>query len=359
MRIFQQLQHCRGFTYSAGAVTGSSALMAIVPAVKKMFLCSLDSHDKLFLHQPLFTCKRELKVMNGILPLWKPKGLTSHDCVMKVRTLFKTKKAGHTGTLDPEVEGVLPICIGQATKIVPFLTDTNKTYITKVRLGSATDTEDAHGKVTEEIKITNPPTDKEIEQALSFFTGSIKQLPPMYSAVKVNGKKLYEYAREGKSVKRPVRETVIHNIERLPDENPDPLSFSFEVICSKGTYIRTLCVDIGKKLGFPAHMEKLARIRTGSFTKENSVTFATMEQAAKEHRHQELLLPIIKGLEHLERLYVDEQLKEKIQHGQKLKRPGEIKKDPIVLTYGEEVLAIYQIHPDHPEQIKPLRVFHG
>jgi tRNA pseudouridine55 synthase len=297
--------------------------------------------------------------MNGILPLWKPKGLTSHDCVMKVRSLFKTKKAGHTGTLDPEVEGVLPICIGQATKIVPFLTETNKTYIATVKLGTATDTEDAHGKITEEKIITNLPADEEIAQVLSSFEGRIKQLPPMYSAVKVNGKKLYEYARENKTVERPVREVMIHEIKRLPAGNTDASSFCFEVICSKGTYIRTLCADIGKKLGYPAHMQKLVRTKTGSFTEKNSVTFATIEEAVSENRHHELLFPIIKGLEHLERIHADERLKEKIYHGQKLKKPEKISNGPFVMMYNEEVLAIYQIHPDHPEQIKPLRVFHG
>ncbi|GAB3794858.1 tRNA pseudouridine(55) synthase TruB [Virgibacillus kimchii] len=296
--------------------------------------------------------------MHGILPLWKPRGLTSHDCVMKVRTLFHTRKVGHTGTLDPEVEGVLPICIGQATKIVPFLTDTNKTYIATVKLGIATDTEDAHGKVTKEITITSPPTDKEIDFVLNSFKGRIKQLPPMYSAVKVNGKKLYEYAREGKTVDRPEREVNIHDIQRIPAEEREAVSFRFEVTCSKGTYVRTLCVDIGKKLGYPAHMEKLERIKTGSFTKKNSVTFATIEEAISEKRQQKLLFPIKKGVEHLARFHADERLKKKIYHGQKLKKPKGMEDGPLVMMDGEEVLAIYHIHPDDPEQIKPLRVFH-
>jgi tRNA pseudouridine55 synthase len=297
--------------------------------------------------------------MNGILPLWKPKGITSHDCVMKIRSLFKTKKAGHTGTLDPEVEGVLPICIGQATKIVPYLTETNKTYIAKIKFGIATDTEDAQGKITSEKTITKLPAEEDIDRVLRSFTGRIKQVAPMYSAVKVKGKKLYEYARENKTVERPEREVTIHEIKRFPTDETDDLSFSFEVVCSKGTYIRTLCVDIGKKLGLPAHMEELVRTKTGSFTKKNSVTFATIESAVNENRQPALLFPIIKGLEHLERLQVDELLKEKIYYGQKLQKPENISNDPFVMMYNEEVLAIYQLHPDHPEQIKPLRVFHG
>src|SRR5690625_863661 len=283
--------------------------------------------------------------MNGILPLWKPKGVTSHDCVMKVRSLFKTRKAGHTGTLDPGVEGVLPICIGQETKIVPYLTDTNKTYIAAIKLGTATDTEDDERKVKEEKIITELPSDKKINSALKSFEGKQKQIPPMYSAVKVNGKKLYEYARENITVDRPEREVMIHDLKRLHEENMDEFSFCFEVVCSKGTYIRTLCVDIGKKLGLPAHMEELVRTKTGSFTKKNSITFATIESAVNENRQPALLFPVIKGLEHLERLQVDELLKEKIYHGQKLQKPENISNDPFVMMYNEEVLAIYQLHP--------------
>src|SRR5690625_2522556 len=141
--------------------------------------------------------------MNGILPLWKPKGLTSHDCVIQVRKLFKTKKVGHTGTLDPEVEGVLPICIGQATKVVPFLTDTKKTYIAELKLGSTTETEDSYGETIKETEVDYFPSDEEINLALQSFHGEVTQIPPMYSAVKVKGKKLYEYARANEKVERP------------------------------------------------------------------------------------------------------------------------------------------------------------
>lgn len=140
--------------------------------------------------------------MGGILPLWKPKGMTSHDCVMKIRKLYKTKKVGHTGTLDPEVEGVLPICIGQATKIVQFLTDTKKTYVAELKLGSATETEDSYGEIIEEVEVDEIPSQQVIENVLQSFKGEIIQVPPMYSAVKVAGKKLYEYARLNQTVER-------------------------------------------------------------------------------------------------------------------------------------------------------------
>ncbi|UJL47971.1 tRNA pseudouridine(55) synthase TruB [Virgibacillus sp. NKC19-16] len=299
--------------------------------------------------------------MNGILPLWKPKGMTSHDCVIQIRKIFKTKKVGHTGTLDPEVEGVLPMCIGEATKIVPYLTETEKGYIAQVKLGQATDTEDRHGTVVEEKSVAELPSEKRIENVLQSFRGTIKQVPPMYSAVKINGKKLYEYARAGEEVKRPVREATIHDLKRLPlKANEGTDRFSMEIICSKGTYIRTLCVDIGKRLGYPAHMSDLVRTKSASFTKENTVTFAIIEEAAKHNHQDQLLIPMIKGLDHLDILYVDEETKRKVHHGQKISKPKKIiKTDPFVVMHDQQLLAIYQIHPQKPEQMKPVRVFHG
>jgi len=253
--------------------------------------------------------------MNGILPLWKPKGLTSHDCVMKIRKLFQTKKVGHTGTLDPEVEGVLPVCVGQATKIVPFLTDTKKTYIAEVTLGATTDTEDSTGKIIEEKAVTKPISEHEVVRVLNSFQGIIMQTPPMYSAVKVNGKKLYEYARANQPVKRPQREVTIHYIELLSSENEQGNAFRFKVTCSKGTYIRTLCVDIGKQLGYPAHMSALFRTATGSFKEKDSITFDKIEEADPGKR-EKFLLPMTRGLVHLDSLYVDEKTRNKILHGQ-------------------------------------------
>ncbi|WP_373896050.1 tRNA pseudouridine(55) synthase TruB [Virgibacillus sp. CBA3643] len=298
--------------------------------------------------------------MNGILPLWKPKGMTSHDCVIQIRKIFNTKKVGHTGTLDPEVEGVLPICIGEGTKIVPYLTETKKGYIAQVMLGQATDTEDRHGSVVEEKTVTNFPSKKRIENVLQSFTGTIKQIPPMYSAVKVNGKKLYEYARAGEEVERPVREVIIHDLKRLPEAKEEINRFSIEIVCSKGTYIRTLCVDIGRQLGYPAHMSELVRTKSALFTKKNTVTFAIIEKMAKHNYQDQLLLPMIKGLDHLDILYVDEETKRKVYHGQKILKPKNIiNTDPFVVMHDQQLLAIYQTHPHKPEQMKPVRVFHG
>jgi len=293
--------------------------------------------------------------MDGILPLWKPKGMTSHDCVIKIRKIFQTKKVGHTGTLDPEVEGVLPICIGKATKIVPFLTDTTKTYLAEVQLGKSTETEDRYGKIIEEAEITEFPAETKIQEVLHSFIGESIQIPPMYSAVKVKGKRLYEYARANEFVERPRRTIQIDSITLLHVDEKDT-TISFEVVCSKGTYIRTLCVDIGKKLGYPAHMSFLERIKTGSFTKEQSITFETIEKRQHEAELVKLLNPITSGISHLPFIEVNDEMKVKVSYGQKLPIPEGIPKtNPFVMMHNKEALAIYQLH-DNKKEIKPVRV---
>lgn len=296
--------------------------------------------------------------MDGILPLWKQRGMTSHDCVMKLRRILRTKKIGHTGTLDPEVEGVLPICIGEATKIVPYLTDTTKTYIATFRLGIETDTEDRHGKILNEETIDDPPSESIVETVLDSFKGDIWQRPPMYSAVKVDGKKLYEYARENKKVDRPLRKITVHDITYLPDETNEPHSFSFKVVCGKGTYIRTLCVDIGKQLGYYAHMSFLERIKTGMFDKKHSVTILQIEKAVKENRLNALLFPVSSGISHLDRMDVDEDTRKRVLYGQKLTKPRrDFATDPFRVMYRDTLLAIYRTHPENSHIIKPVRVF--
>ena len=190
--------------------------------------------------------------MNGILPLWKEKGMTSHDCVFKLRKILGTKKVGHTGTLDPSVEGVLPICIGQATKVAEYITDAGKEYVAVISIGKATETEDADGAIVTEDDAFKRFTRLEIENVLKKLTGEIEQIPPMYSAVKVNGRKLYEYARKGIEVERPKRMVKIHKLELLDDENEfegTDVNFKIRINCGKGTYIRTLAVQIGELLG--------------------------------------------------------------------------------------------------------------
>ncbi|MYL37688.1 tRNA pseudouridine(55) synthase TruB [Halobacillus litoralis] len=298
--------------------------------------------------------------MDGILPLWKPKGFTSHDCVSKARGMLKTRKIGHTGTLDPDVEGVLPLCVGKATKIVPFLTDTTKVYEAVVTLGYATDTEDASGKTVETGRLKQQPEVQDIKEVLADFTGEITQTPPMYSAVKVDGKKLYEYAREGKTIERPSRKVYISELHMTSYDaslEEDTYSFGIRVACSKGTYIRTLCVDIGKALGFPAHMKSLIRTETGDIHKEDCFTFDAVQEAADQNRAADLLLPLSKGLTHLPSIDVDEETREMVKHGRVLDAPRDLTADTFTIQHEQEVAAVYQKHPTKPGYIKPVRVF--
>lgn len=204
--------------------------------------------------------------MNGIINVYKPKGITSFDVVARIRKIAGTRRVGHTGTLDPIACGVLPVCIGKATKIVQYILNENKQYNAELKLGETTDTYDTEGKV---IKVSDVLCDEsEIIQVIKSFIGGINQIPPMYSAIKVNGRKLYELAREGKTIERAARPINIYDIT-INSVNIPYVNFS--VICSKGTYIRSLCYDIGTKLGCGGVMCNLERSKTGIFTKETSV----------------------------------------------------------------------------------------
>lgn len=298
--------------------------------------------------------------MDGILPLWKPKGYTSHDCVSKARGMLRTRKIGHTGTLDPDVEGVLPLCVGKATKIVPFLTDTEKVYEAVVSLGSTTDTEDASGQTLETKEVSSTLSIQAVRDVLRTFEGEITQTPPMYSAVKVNGKKLYEYAREGIEVERPSRKIKIKSIELLSEDvsyEEGAATFSIRIVCSKGTYVRTLCVDIGQALGYPAHMASLVRTRTADIEREDCYTMDEVQRAADEDKQASLLLPLARGLKHMVSWDIEEDLVSWVQNGQVLKQPEGLQESEFVVSYGEDILAIYQQHPDKPGLIKPIRVF--
>ncbi|HIV75738.1 MAG TPA: tRNA pseudouridine(55) synthase TruB [Candidatus Pseudogracilibacillus intestinigallinarum] len=296
--------------------------------------------------------------MHGIIPLYKPKGMTSHDCVMKIRRMLQTKKVGHTGTLDPSVEGVLPICVGEATKIISFLLPLHKQYIADVFLGRSTTTEDADGETVEEKTLDSVPTEEEIRQVLASFTGEIIQIPPMYSAIKVNGKKLYEYARENIEIERPERKVMIYNIEHLHSNGLITNPFRIKVTCSKGTYIRTLSVDIGKALGYPAHMSFLKRMETDGFHLDETITFEEIERKIDENNIPSMLLPVEKAVRHLYHYSVDEKMKDRVLQGQKFPKPSDIMtNDPFAMMYEQKLLAIYEIHPNHPNLIKPVRVF--
>ena len=219
--------------------------------------------------------------MNGIINLKKEAGMTSHDAVFKLRKILGTKKIGHGGTLDPDVVGVLPIAVGKATRMVEFMQDEGKVYEGEITLGYSTTTEDASGEVVAETPVLAPLDEKLVDEAIASLTGPITQIPPMYSAVKVNGRKLYEYARAGQEVERPERQVTIYSFERTsPICYEDKLaSFTFRVKCSKGTYIRTLSVDLGEKLGYAAHMSHLTRTSAAGLNLEDALT---LEEVAEK-----------------------------------------------------------------------------
>lgn len=226
--------------------------------------------------------------ISGVINVYKPKGITSHDVVYKLRRILSIKKIGHTGTLDPDAEGVLPMCVGRATKTADMLTASDKEYLARVTLGSATDTQDASGEVVASVNMDEfKVTEVDIKSAADEFVGDIEQIPPMFSAIKVGGKKLYELARQGVEIERKPRPVRIDKIE-ISDCEPDTEAihkFSMRVACTKGTYIRTLCHDIGERLGCHAHMSGLVRTRSGRFGVEESFT---LEQIAEMYESGDL-----------------------------------------------------------------------
>lgn len=225
-------------------------------------------------------------VPDGVLVLNKPRGITSHDAVYKIRRLFGTKKVGHTGTLDPLAEGVLVMLVGNAARAAEYLVCDTKSYIASLRLGITTDTEDITGSVLTEC--TNIPCESEVQAAVNAFYGEIEQIPPMYSALKVGGKKLYELAREGKTVERAARKITVHAISAQKAERAN--EYMLSVSCSSGTYIRTLCADIGNALGCGGVMAALVRTRAGDFSLENAVTLEQLDGMTLEERYG-LLIP--------------------------------------------------------------------
>ena len=225
--------------------------------------------------------------MDGLINVYKERGFTSHDVVAKLRGILKQKKIGHTGTLDPEAEGVLPVCLGKATKVCELLTDKDKTYQAVLLLGMETDTQDTTGTVTARAPVT--ASEEDVREAVQSFTGSYDQIPPMYSALKINGKKLYDLARAGKEVERKARTVQIHEIRIEEIALP---RVTMTVTCSKGTYIRTLCYDIGRKLGCGGCMEKLLRTRVERFTLEEAYTLSQIEKIRDEGQLEEILTPV-------------------------------------------------------------------
>lgn len=299
--------------------------------------------------------------MNGILPLWKEKGMTSHDCVFKLRKILGTKKVGHTGTLDPSVEGVLPICIGQATKVAEYVTDAGKEYEAIISIGTSTETEDADGAVVLNDSTEKSITRREIEEALEKLTGDIVQIPPMYSAVKVNGRKLYEYARKGIEVERPKRIVTVKKLALLDDTElyeGKEFTFPIRIECGKGTYIRTLAVQIGELLGYPAHMASLVRTASGTYRKVDCHTLNEVALLIGDGQMNTIIRPLEDALIEFPFIEIEGDMYVKITHGQVLQADPALEKGlPIVFTKNNKALAVYKKHPTKQGLMKPEKMF--
>lgn len=264
---------------------------------------------------------------NGLINIYKEQGFTSNDVVAKLRGILHQKKIGHTGTLDPDATGVLVVCLGTGTKLVEMLTDHDKEYIAVCKLGVTTDTQDMSGTVLTESEVH--VTRQELHEAVQAFVGDYDQIPPMYSAIKQNGKKLYELAREGIEVERKPRKIHIGAITILDDSNLEKdNSFVMEIKCSKGTYIRTLCNDIGERLGCGAAMQNLMRTRVGAFALDSAVKLSQVE----EMRDNGTLESIIKSPEYifrdLDAIHVSDNCRVILENGNSFRRDNLVSEDP-------------------------------
>ena len=291
--------------------------------------------------------------MNGIINLKKEAGMTSHDAVFKLRKILGTKKIGHGGTLDPDVVGVLPIAVGKATRMVEFMQDEGKVYDGEITLGYSTTTEDASGEVVAETPVLSPLDEKLVDEAIASLTGPITQIPPMYSAVKVNGRKLYEYARVGQEVERPERKVTIYSFERTsPISYEDKLArFTFRVKCSKGTYIRTLSVDLGEKLGYAAHMSHLTRTSAAGLRLEDSLTLEEIAEKV-EAGQLDFLHPLEIGTGDLVKVNLTPEQADEVRFGRFIEL--ECSEKEVAAFEGEKLLAIMEKR-DH--LYKPRKVF--
>ena len=300
--------------------------------------------------------------MDGIIPLYKEKGMTSFACVSQLRGILKMKRIGHSGTLDPNVEGVLPICLGKGTKLVEYLMNSGKVYQGSITLGFDTTTEDLDGEVVSTKSLEKPLTDDEIDELLnSFVSEDLIQIPPMYSAVKVNGKKLYEYARNGEEVERPERHVQIHYFKQIKDsiydEDKKQQTIFFEVGCGKGTYVRTLAVDFGKKIDMPAVMSSLTRIKSGGFTIEDTFKISDVKSAVENGTIDDIVKSIDYALTDFKHIELNESQWKIVQNGGFLNSGAlGINDDKCVLTFNNEVKALY-FYDQNKQIYKPEKMF--
>lgn len=282
--------------------------------------------------------------MNGILLINKPIDFTSRDVVNKLTKILKTKKIGHTGTLDPIATGVLVVCVGNTTKLCELLTSEYKEYVATIKLGVKTDTLDTTGNIIEEKEYN--VTEEQIKEVLNSFLGTSIQTTPIYSAVKVNGKKLYEYAREGKEVELPKREINITNIELISYKDDE---IKFKTTVSKGTYIRALIDDICNKLNTVGTMSSLIRTKQGKFTLEETFTLEDVENGKYE------LISIEKALSDIETITIDEDTYNKVKNGAII--PRQFNNDYANLLYNNKIVAIYKTYDKDNTLAKPFKMF--
>jgi len=257
---------------------------------------------------------RRVNLLTGVINIYKEKGYTSHDVVAILRGKLKEKKIGHTGTLDPEAEGVLPICIGKATKLASLITDGQKQYIANVKFGATTTTQDHTGEILNKYKYLFNKED--VTNVVNSFQGECLQVPPMYSAIRVDGRRLYELAREGKVVERKKRKIHIYNIEII--EWIDNEQITIKVDCSKGTYIRTLCEDIGQKLGYGAYMNGLVRTKSSDFNISDSIKISEIDNFIEQGQINELMIGLDKILEIYPKIYTNDSKDKTVVNGSKI-----------------------------------------
>lgn len=294
---------------------------------------------------------------DGIINIYKEKGFTSHDVVAKLRGILKMKKIGHTGTLDPDAEGVLPVCVGKATKLCELLLEKSKIYQATLVLGKVTDTQDISGKILNEFDVN--VSKESIEEAVMSFVGGYDQVPPMYSALKVNGKKLYELAREGKEVERKPRRVILDNIDII-NISEDMKHVTIKVACSKGTYIRTLCHDIGEKLGCGACMESLLRVKVDIYELKDSLRLSEVEELVKEDKLIEKVVTVENILQGYPKVNVKEEADKLLYNGNKLKCrnviPNNVKDSVRVYDSKDNFVALYEYDTRYNEY-KPIKMF--
>lgn len=301
-------------------------------------------------------------MLNGVINVYKEKGYTSHDVVAIVRKTLNIKKVGHTGTLDPDAEGVLPVCIGQATKLADYIMAERKSYTAEITFGAETTTQDASGDIIKEYEYTFD--ENRLREVIDTFKGEQTQVPPMYSAIKINGKKLYEIAREGREIERKAREITVYDI-RIAEINP-PNKAIIEIDCSKGTYIRSLCSDIGNKLGWGAFMSSLTRTASGKFKLNEAVKLDELKNVAERGEAEKFIIPPDDVLSGYKRVTVSEKADKYLYNGGKiyggyLKYDKKPSNNEIVLGYDAtgRLVGIYLYKFDEEKKtyfIKPVRL---